>query len=466
VETEENTGGGGVGVTFALTMQMLLESHYALVADLPLFLLQLGSGESLNIGAVPEDSLREGLREFFLSLSAFGVEEKERYDFKWGMARKGDDYALLRIVDSVLDDVGLTLGAVAEVEMEERQIASKKEREERERAEKEGKVERAKGILLKMIVENGKELGEELKGMMDMVMDGEVVVLGGIEDEKMRGSLEGLLVCAGLVEGETDEGEKGLVLGGGSTGSEAKVAVMELINVCDHPDPEAGLAHLRGGGGAGPSRGPARGPANDPAKVPARGPVKGPARGFPNGGDGDSSDDDDYGVSKTGTGNTLSLDEVKSMAAQRNHDMLVAKGLAAPNSEVGGGGREEWMMVPGEHNFLDGLKATEIIKSRGFKNEKGGNKEVEAEKIDPEVQRQMEELQREHDEIRGPSLMDLHRDKKQQEKEEKAKAKGEKWGWSRKDLDSGRRVDKNNLKNLMNGKEGLRDKFQGSITKF
>jgi hypothetical protein len=196
--------------------------------------------------------------------------------------------------------------------------------------------------------------------------------------------------------------------------------------------------------------------------------VKGPARGPPqNLPDRDSSDDDDYGVSKTRTGNKPSLDEVKAMAAKRNHDMLVAKGLALPNTDGSAGGREEWMMVPGEHNFLDGLKATEVIKSRGFKNEKGGNKEAEAEKIvDPEVQRQMEELQREHDEMRGPSLMDLHRDKKQMEKEEKAKAKGGKWDWSRKELDAGRRVDKNNLKNLMNGKEGLRDKFQGSVMKF
>ena len=307
------------------------------------------------------------------------------------------------------------------------------------------------------------ELGEELKGMMGMVVEGEVVVLGGIEDENMRIMLEGLLVCAGLVGGETDEGEKGFVLGEGAGARETKKTVRELMRICDHPDPKKGLAELAAMERGESSRGPARGP-----QGPPRGPVKGPARGPPqNLADGDSSDDDDYGVSKTRTGNKPTLDEVKAMAAKRNHDMLVAKGLALPNTDGSAGGREEWMMVPGEHNFLDGLKATEVIKSRGFKNEKGSNKEAEAEKIvDPEVQRQMEELQREHDEMRGPSLMDLHRDKKQMEKEEKAKAKGGKWDWSRKELDAGRRVDKNNLKNLMNGKEGLRDKFQGSVMKF
>ena len=48
-----------------------------------------------------------------------------------------------------------------------------------------------------------------------------------------------------------------------------------------------------------------------------------------------------------------------------------------------------------------------------------------------------------------------------------AKAKGGAYGWSRdKDLDAGRRVDKNNLNNLMAGKKALEDKFAGSVMKF
>ena len=82
----------------------------------------------------------------------------------------------------------------------------------------------------------------------------------------------------------------------------------------------------------------------------------------------------------------------------------------------------EWMLNPGEHNFLDGLAAKEgVIKSRGFKNEKGSNKPAAPEQpVDPAVQAEMEELQRKHDELRGPSLMDAHRAKVQAAKEEKA----------------------------------------------
>jgi hypothetical protein len=83
-------------------------------------------------------------------------------------------------------------------------------------------------------------------------------------------------------------------------------------------------------------------------------------------------------------------------------------------------------------------------------------------RVDPEIQRQMDELQAEHDALRGPSLMDAHRDKKREAKAE-AKAKGGARGWNRdKDLDAGRKVDKNNLKNLMNGAAGLKDKFSAT----
>ena len=69
--------------------------------------------------------------------------------------------------------------------------------------------------------------------------------------------------------------------------------------------------------------------------------------------------------------------------------------------------------------------------------------------------------------MRGPSLMDAHREKVRSQKEEKAKAKGGGYGWSRdKDLEAGRRVDKNNLNNLMAGKKALNDKFAGSVMKF
>ena len=118
---------------------------------------------------------------------------------------------------------------------------------------------------------------------------------------------------------------------------------------------------------------------------------------------------------------TLTDEELKAMATNRATELAMAKSgqtYIAPSG--GGAGREEWMMVPGEHNFLDGLASTTNIKSRTFKNEKGGKgQSVQAAAspspaVDPAIQKQMEELAEAHRVARGPSLMDQHRSKKKE----------------------------------------------------
>eukprot|EP00957_Ditylum_brightwellii_P185926 14154925-Ditylum_brightwellii.AAC.1 len=131
------------------------------------------------------------------------------------------------------------------------------------------------------------------------------------------------------------------------------------------------------------------------------------------------------------------------------------------------GGREEWMLEPGEHDILSGIKSAGVLKNRKFRNEKVRQRHDDnaEEKImlSPELQAQIEHIKKVHEEARGPSLIDLHRVKRTAEKEEERTQGEGKWKWNReKHLDEGRRVDKNALHQVLGGaKRELNDKFQG-----
>lgn len=134
--------------------------------------------------------------------------------------------------------------------------------------------------------------------------------------------------------------------------------------------------------------------------------------------------------------------------------------------------REEWMMQPGEHDFLKGV-LSKGIKSRTFRNEKVKDTRLSSATInnnvplDPKIQKQVDEIKKLHEEARGPSLMEQHRERIEQEKREKNNQKQGGWSWSReKDLDAGRRVDKSHLHMVMGGASSeLKNKFQGSYSK-
>ena len=106
---------------------------------------------------------------------------------------------------------------------------------------------------------------------------------------------------------------------------------------------------------------------------------------------------------------------------------------------------------------------------RTFKNERVRGQSIQETPaqsfVSPEVQAEMEAIAREHAAMRGPSLIELHREKKSKERED-VRGKGN-WKWDREgDLDKGRRVDKNALHMVLGGAaDNLKDKFQGSLSK-
>jgi len=190
----------------------------------------------------------------------------------------------------------------------------------------------------------------------------------------------------------------------------------------------------------------------------------------------ESSDDDD-GPAPLGSimakkrlmkGPAPTSKQVKQMAEKRR---LEAAGVGA---NLDAGGREEWMLQPGEHDFLKGVMAKGMT-NRTFRNEKHKDKSSAAaddEPLDPSIQKELDRVAKLHRESRGPSLVEQFRQQKAEEKAEneasgKGNGKGKGWSWNRDEhLDSGRRVDKSHLHMVMGGASTeLKSKFQGSYSK-
>ena len=175
--------------------------------------------------------------------------------------------------------------------------------------------------------------------------------------------------------------------------------------------------------------------------------------------DNDSSDDNDEGPAPLGT-----MAAVKASKRKR-----ITRIQTGEESQFEEGGREEWMMVPGEHDFLKGISKS--TRGRTFKNEKQRGQSIAsdsnrpAEPIDAEVLEEVNAIQRAYEQSRGPSLLDAHR-QKQHETKESEKGKKDDWKWNRdKNLDDGRRVDKNALHLVMgNASTELKNKFAGRLS--
>ena len=122
-------------------------------------------------------------------------------------------------------------------------------------------------------------------------------------------------------------------------------------------------------------------------------------------------------------------------------------------------------MVPGEHDFLKGIQSG---RGRTFKNEKNRGQSIAAPStagpVNPKLLEEVNAIQRAYEQSRGPSLIDAHRQKQQELKQQQQGQKTD-WKWSReKNLDDGRRVDKNALHQVLGGASTeLKSKFQGGL---
>lgn len=457
----------------ASSLSTLLESYPAMASmdegGIPLLLIQLSRGTEYNLSSMPDTRLANLIGGVFASLRVHGMELLNGV-WKWGNAppgsRGGDDLALVKLTRALLASVGVSMDSVVDYEEAEGRRASQQvqptpqqrgpakpeQSEESEDAIRHRKrIERMSTSMLDRFDSKDSSapaksaestLANELQGIISVLKDGETVQLEGLENGKLKATLAQLFDLIGLelVEMEDEEDDQDDISHAEKTLGyavpdevDAQRIVLsnlhEVVRVCKY----------RSSGNTQHAPSSWR-RSNDESKQT------------------DSGSDDDEGPAPLGT-----MAAVKASKRKRIPRVQTSK-----ESQVEEGGREEWMMVPGEHDFLKGISKS--TRGRTFKNEKQRGQPIAsdsnrpAEPINAEVLEEVNAIQRAYEQSRGPSLLDAHR-QKQHETKESEKGKKNDWKWNReKNLDDGRRVDKNALHMVMgNASAELKNKFAGRL---
>jgi len=474
VESEKPMLATTRGQILAKALHHLLLDKPDFASELPLLLIRLAGGTTFDLRQVHDPSISIGLQSVFEALEPFGVQKQEgsgmwMFQNPPGATRR-DELVLLRIIASLLNDVGLTMDKVTAFEAKKE--CSKEEPPAPKPSATTSETEDIKEMkeltfkILEKFRSKDATLGTQLASLCMTIVEGESVSVDGIPDEELKTALESLFQACGLEKSEIeddesdnddeedDDSDESPLMGYGLSSDSSDDVQMKLATI---------MAACREGPPKPKSIGPMRRPMTEEEQQAAK------ALYGSNTAKTESDDDEDDGPllpgqARKARGPTLSLDAIKAQAEYRELELKsTAAGVAMPSQN---GGREEWMINPGQHDFLSGIKSGQAIKSRGFQNKKSKDTK-EAPPVHPAVQAEMDAIMQAHENARGPSLMDLHRSKKTQEKE-LAAASGEKeWKWSRdKDLDAGRRVDKDALGMILGGAaDDLKSKFAGGFNR-
>jgi hypothetical protein len=435
---------------------------------IPLLLIQLGRGTEYNLSLMPDRNLAGLLEGVFQSLRVHGM-ELSNGAWKWGNAptansgrQSGDELALLRLTRALLNGVAINLDTVQEYEkmqlLQHLQIQQQhgkqqsqmklspltctnvgtKEALNEEVIKQNKRVERMASQLLDRFDRpndnhTSASLAGELQGICDVILEGESVQLDGIENTKLKASLSQLFQLVGLelVEIEDDEEEDEEKSATNPDDKEVTAMGYALPDNCNRDAIASKLEEVL--------RVCRFRSSNELEWAPTSWAATH-----------DESSDEDDGPAPLGT-------IAAAKAAKRKRQEINPRAASIGGKE---GGREEWMMVPGEHDFLKGISKSDF-RGRTFKNSKSKSEASPAvEPINPEVLAEVHAIQRAYEESRGPSLLDAHRQSKSQQQQQD-KTTGE-WKWNReKNLDDGRRVDRNALHMVLGGASTeLKSKFQ------
>jgi hypothetical protein len=407
-------------------------------------LIRLVGGTTFNLQQMTDAVAVNGLERVFESLAMYGVQKNESNDL-WMFsppagASSRDELVLLRVIRSILDEIGVNMSAVQQYEKEELASELPSETKQQLKTEEDERIETIKTSAEKLLndfKDVDPNLGKQLVEICKTILTGESLCIDGLPNANLKSSLGTIFEHCGLEKTEMEndddsdddeDAEAEILLGYGlpenHDNGEVKLKLASFIETCDRPPIQKQTRRV-----LGPQR-----PPND------------------------LDDDDDEGPSPLGVaskGHTLSQELLQARMQQQAAEQVSAEGE-----------REEWMLVPGEHDFLSSIKSGQSIKSRGFKNEKARESEVQ-EEINPTIQKEMDSIMEAHKAARGPSLFTQHRARKQQEKQEASGGKEGDWKWSRDDdLDAGRRCDKGALKMMLGGAAtNLQTKFQGGFNR-
>ena len=478
----------------ASALTQLFDSYPAMSSleegGIPLLFIQLNRGTEYNLSQMPDRNLARLLEVVFESLIIHGMELGGNGAWKWGNAPKsgsgrqgGDDTALLRLTRALLNGLGFTLDTVQAYEQDQLRrpqqpndrvsqfekplmndgspkkaaivTRAEKSQENEEDVRTRKRVERMTSQMLdrfdpKDSSSSATSLANELQGICNALMEGESIQLDGIENGRLKATLAQLFLLIGLevveMDGEDeadDEGDIGnennreMALGYALPDSSdvVNLNLNEVMRVCRF--------RSSGGSEGAPTSWTAY------LSLPTN----------YNKAQAESSSDDNDGPAPFGT--------IAAVKASKRHPSPQILNVDKKSGGINERGREEWMLVPGEHDFLKGISKS--TQSRTFKNEKMRGQAIvpyaggkSAEQVDPEVLEEVNAIQKAYEQSRGPSLFDAHRQKTQESKQQR---QGNEWTWSRDtNLDDGRRVDKNALHLVLGGASTeLKNKFQGSL---
>ncbi len=438
----------------------LFSARPVFAQELPILLIRLAGGSTFDLRQMNDYDAANALESVLECLKDFGVQQKNGEWLFQALPGRRDERVLLRVIRSQLDDVGVTLPAVTAYDAKAKEQLQASLNFSESKADdastivhfQDLAVDRIKDLTSSVVLKyqaTDSELGLQLAGLCQTIAQGESISIDGIPDESLKASLEEIFLACGLEKSEManedgseddNDEEEEPTMGYGlpeNANDSIPLRLVAVMEACRNPKRRT----------LGPMR-----PTQEEATTTY------------------NSDDEDEGPTLPGQERRLRGPAVPDyiIKAQAEHRELELKATAAgvdiPSAM---GGREEWMVVPGKYDFLSNIKSGQPMKSRGFENKKtrGGDEEVSQAPIHPAIQAEMDAIMQAHKEARGPSLFDQHRAKKQQEKAAEAGKKQE-WSWKRdKDLDEGRRVDKDALHMVLGGaKDNLKTKFHGGFS--
>eukprot|EP00934_Nitzschia_sp_Nitz4_P001529 Nitzschia sp. Nitz4//scaffold17_size182527//96777//98492//NITZ4_001858-RA/size182527-processed-gene-0.56-mRNA-1//-1//CDS//3329539352//1529//frame0 len=455
-------------------LSKLFSARPVFAQELPIIMIRLASGSTLDFRQMDDEVTAEMLHQVFQGLQPLtGAAIGGKLEFDNGVwsfpcdlpslssnsqkpSRHPDERVLLRVLRSVLDEVGVTMQAVSHFEKERSKAmaeATKPTSATLDETEQE-LLDRIRDLTSRMILQfqsNDPNLGLHLAQLcQDTLAKGESLSIDSLPDESLKSALQRIFETCGLERAEmADDGkqsdqENSKLMGFAIPADMAsnstrfdKVSrrLAAIMESCRNPQKRA----------LGPARPTLQ--QQTMAQEEEDGPL------LP-----------DEAAARKARGPAIPLHVLRAQAEQRELELRATMaGVEVPTQ--GAGGREEWMIVPGKFDFMSQVKAGQT-KSRGFQNKKtrgGDQKNHEDEPIHPAIQAEMDAIRKAHLEARGPSLMEQHQINKREEKKAETKEGG--WNWSRdKDLDAGRRVDKNALNTVLGGAaDNLKTKFHGGF---
>jgi len=455
-----------------------------LATELPYLLIRLASGSTLNLNQMPNQDVANSLGKIFSVLGCTNDGDGWKFDDggKINHSKSGSDTSLVLVKLSryLMDEQGITMEAISKFENQgysAPDATAKQGDDTRENNEHNGittEIESLTCMLLEKFQSDQKNstssLAKEVYTILNMISEGEIVCLDGVPDEELKLSMEKLFLLVGLVKEEMDDDDSEDE--GTKETNEEKVPmygyVLPDISTLDFERVQLKLNAVLGACKSTHQKFMQTGKRTLGPSCPPSDPSIMNNSAF----DQEGSDDEDEGPAPLGSvmakkrlqkGPAMSSTAVRDLAEKRRADMIYATSGVDINASTGNA-REEWMMTPGEHDFLSGVLA-KGIKSRGFRNDKNASRASEANQnlpLEPKIQQEVDEIIKLHQDARGPSLVEQHRERKAQEKANAQKDE-QAWDWNReKHLDAGRRVDKNHLKMVLGGASSdLKSKFQG-----